>query len=75
MRKTIMASIATATLALTPAPAMAADNMSVLETVGIFVLLPVAIYGAIWVLWSIPAWRREANAAHAGDAWNPNPTK
>ena len=70
-----MTSIAAAALALTPAPAMAADGMTVLETVGIFVLLPVAIYGAIWLLWSIPAWRRDASAPRTGDAWNPKPVK
>jgi len=75
MRKTRMIVAAVAALVLTPAPAMAEDSMSTLETVGVFVLLPVTIYGVIWLLWSIPAWRRDALAPRTGDAWNPRPAK
>jgi len=69
--------ISSATLA--PMPAFAADGgqagLSVLETVGIFVLAPLSIYGVIWVLWSIPKWRREASAPTTGEDWNPRPSK
>lgn len=75
MRKTRTIASAVAALTLTPAPAMADDGMSVLETVGLFVLLPVTIYGVIWLLWSIPAWRRDAAAPRTGEAWNPKPAK
>jgi hypothetical protein len=69
-------------LALTPTPALATegiaggagDGLSVLETVGIFVLLPASLYGLIWLLWSIPKWRREASAPATGEKWNPRPT-
>lgn len=66
-------------LALAPMPAMAADStddgLSVLETVGLFVLLPVSLYGVIWLLWSIPKWRRDASAPATGENWNPRPSK
>ena len=69
--------VAVASMALAPAPAAAADAggaaLSVLETVGVFVLLPVSIYGVIWLLWSIPKWRREADPSATSDAWNPRP--
>lgn len=65
--------------ALAPIPAQAADGsgagLSVLETVGIFVLGPLSIYGVIWLLWSIPKWRREASAPSTGENWNPRPQK
>ena len=60
-------------LALTPAPAFADDGLSVAQTVGLFVLAPAGIVGLIWLLWSIPAWRRSASAPVTGDAWNPAP--
>ena len=66
-------------LTLAPMPALAADGtdggLSVLETVGIFVLVPVSIYGVIWLLWSIPKWRRDASAPATGENWNPRPAK
>jgi hypothetical protein len=69
----------TTALALAPLPAQAADGaetgLSTLETVGIFVLGPVSIYGVIWLLWSIPKWRREASAPATGETWNPRPAK
>ena len=69
--------IAATSLALAPMPAQAAVSeparLSVLETVGIFVLLPVSIYGVIWLLWSIPKWRRDALAPATGENWNPQP--
>lgn len=49
-------------------------GMTVLETVGFFVLLPLAIWGVIWVLWSIPKWRRDAGP-RVGEDWNPIPSK
>lgn len=49
-------------------------GMTVLETVGFFVLLPLAIWGVIWVLWSIPKWRRDAGP-RSGEDWNPIPSK
>lgn len=49
-------------------------GMSVLETVGFFVLLPLGIWGVIWLLWSIPKWRRDAGPV-AGDAWDPSPSR
>lgn len=49
-------------------------GMSVLETVGIFVLLPLGIWGVVWLLWSIPKWRREAGPA-TGEQWNPQPSR
>lgn len=74
-----LAITATSALALAPVPAFAADgadgSLSVLETVGIFVLLPVSIYGVIWLLWSIPKWRREGHAPSTGENWNPRPAK
>lgn len=72
-----LAFTAATSLALAPIPALAADGadsgLSVLETVGIFVLCPLSIYGVIWLLWSIPKWRREALAPATGENWNPNP--
>lgn len=70
-------------LALIPTPAFATEGiaggagagLSVLETVGIFVLLPVSLYGVIWLLWSIPKWRRDASAPATGENWNPRPAK
>lgn len=69
------------TLLVSPASAYTRDagdepgpGLSVLETVGIFVLLPLAIWGVIWLLWSIPKWRREAGPA-TGQEWNPQPSK
>ncbi len=60
-------------LALTPLPASAADDgMSVLQTVGIFVLVPFAIWAVIWFLWMIPKWRRDPGLS-TGQAWNPRP--
>jgi len=76
--------IASATgVALASAPAWATegiaggagDGLSVLETFGIFVLLPVSLYGLIWILWSIPKWRRDASAPATGENWNPRPSK
>lgn len=70
-------------LACSPIPAMAyqrdagdepGSGMSVLETVGIFVLLPLGIWGVVWLLWSIPKWSREAGPA-TGDQWNPQPSR
>ncbi len=75
MTKTSKIVAAVSALMLTPAPAMAEDSMSTLETVGVFVLLPITIYGVIWVLWSIPAWRRDVLAPRTGDAWSPKPAK
>ena len=60
-------------LALTPAPAFADDGLSVFQTVGLFVFAPAGIVGLIWLLWSIPAWRRSASAPVTGEAWNPTP--
>lgn len=69
--------------AIAPMPAFATEGiaggagagLSVLETVGIFVLLPMSIYGVIWLLWSIPKWRRDASAPATGENWNPRPAK
>lgn len=72
---------AATTTALTAAPAFAYANdagdepgagMSVLETVGIFVVLPLAIIAGLWLVWQIPAWRA-ANRPTTGEAWNPAP--
>jgi hypothetical protein len=48
-------------------------GMSVLETVGFFVVLPLAIWGVIWLLWSLPKWMRESRPV--GEAWNPVPSR
>lgn len=48
-------------------------GMSVLETVGFFVVLPLGIWGVIWLLWSLPKWMRESRPA--GEAWNPVPSR
>lgn len=73
----------TSALLAVPSPAMAymrdagdepGSGMSVLETVGVFVLLPLAIWGVIWLLWSIPKWRRDAGPA-TGEQWNPQPSR
>ncbi len=65
----------TASLAFAPMPAHAAEGtapgLSMLETVGIFVLAPLSIYGVIWLLWSIPKWRRDGTAPKTGEHWNP----
>lgn len=70
-------------LATSPLPASAYQSdagdepgagMSVLETVGVFVLLPLGIWGVIWLLWSIPKWRRESGPA-TGEAWDPRPSR
>jgi hypothetical protein len=67
----------TTAIALIPMPAHAANSaeqsLSILETVGIFVLAPLSIYGVIWLLWSIPQWRREGSASTAGKHGNPRP--
>ena len=60
-------------LALTPLPAAADDGMSVLQTVGVFVLVPFGIWGVIWFLWMLPKWRRDASGLTSGQAWNPRP--
>ena len=69
----------TALLALAPMPAHAADgndqSLSILETVGIFVLAPLSIYGLIWLLWSIPGWRRASSAPTTGEHWIPRPAE
>lgn len=49
-------------------------GMTVLETVGFFVLLPLAIWGVIWVIWSIPKWRKDSSPS-VGEDWNPIPSK
>lgn len=72
--------IAAATLlALVPMPAYAADGsdtgLSVLETVGLFVMVPLSIYGVIWLLVSIPYWKREASAPTTGEHWTPQPPR
>lgn len=83
--KTLRAVLATTLVALasSPLPALAyardagddpGPGMSVLETVGIFVLLPMGIWGVIWLLWSIPKWSREAGPA-TGEQWNPQPSR
>mgnify|MGYP006282887293 CR=1 FL=1 len=75
-----MAIVVPAALSMLPMPAMAADEtspagpgMSALETIGIFVLLPVSLYGLVWLLWSIPHWRREIATPATGENWNPQP--
>ena len=73
MTKIRAAAIGAFTLALTPAPAYADDGLTVAQTVGLFVLTPAAIVGAIWLLWMIPEWRRRANAPVTGENWNPTP--
>lgn len=69
----------TALLALAPMPAHAVEgtdqSLSILETVGIFVLAPLSIYGVIWLLWSIPKWRRESTAPATCEQWNPRPVE
>lgn len=74
--RTVLLTAATS-LGLAPMPAQAAAGsgagLSVLETVGLFVLLPVSIYGLIWLLWAIPKWRRDALAPATGENWNPQP--
>ena len=47
-------------------------GLSVVETVGIFVGLPVASVFAIWLLWAIPGWRAKQRPA-TGEQWNPTP--
>ena len=81
--KTLRGLLATFMLALLASPAAAytrdagdepGPGMTVLETVGIFVLLPLGIWGVIWLLWSIPKWHREAGPA-TGQEWNPQPSR
>lgn len=77
----ILRALSIAAVALAPTPAFAAESgvnapgagagLSVLETVGLFVLAPLSIYGVIWLLWSIPKWRRDAPST--GENWNPHP--
>lgn len=78
----VFAAIAVTVLS-TPLPALAytrdggdepGPGMSVLETVGFFVVLPLAIWGVIWLLWSLPKWLRESRPATA-ETWNPVPTR
>lgn len=65
-------------LSITPAMAAESDpagaGMSVIETLAVFVGLPLAIWGAIWLLWSIPKWRSADHPA-TGEHWNPRPAK
>lgn len=80
MTKTRRIAVATALLALLPLPARAEEQiistpaaLTPLETIGIFVLAPATLYGVIWLLWSIPHWRRQASAPTTGEQWNPTP--
>ena len=72
MRMTLSALTAALTLALVPMPAMADDGMSVMQTVGVFVLIPFGIWGVIWFLWMLPKWRRESSGM-TGHLWDPRP--
>lgn len=49
-------------------------GMSVLETVGFFVVLPLGIWGVIWLLWSVPKWLRESRPV-SPENWNPVPSR
>ena len=73
MTKFRAAALGALALVLTPAPAYADDGLSVFQTVGLFVLAPAGIVGLIWLLWSIPAWRRSTSAPATGESWNPTP--
>ena len=49
------------------------SNAGVFFNVGFFVVLPLAIWGVIWLLWSLPKWMRESRPV--GEAWNPVPSR
>lgn len=36
------------------------EGMAAIETILIFVGIPVATFAAVWFLWSLPKWMREA---------------
>ncbi|MEN9923381.1 MAG: hypothetical protein RIS09_895 [Actinomycetota bacterium] len=50
----------------------AGDGFSVVETVAWFVGLPALIWFVIWLLWSIPKWRK-LNFPQTGENWDPQP--
>jgi hypothetical protein len=50
----------------------AGEGLSVLETVFWFVGLPTVMWFVIWLLWSIPKWRK-INFPQTGENWDPQP--
>lgn len=73
---TLLCSLAFATNALaytTDAGEEAGPGWSVFETVLWFVGAPLGIMATIWLLWSIPKWRR-SSAPTTGENWNPQPS-
>lgn len=80
MRKLSVTGAMVTMLALQASPAMAAEadpagaGMSVIETLAVFVGVPLAIWGLIWLLWSLPKWR-SADRPATGEHWNPRPAK
>lgn len=54
------------------AGAEAGEGLSVVETLFWFVGLPGLVWFVIWLLWSIPKWRR-INFPQTGENWDPQP--
>jgi len=50
----------------------AGEGLSVVQTVFWFVGLPTVMWFVIWLLWSIPKWRR-INFPQTGENWDPQP--
>lgn len=81
LRNLLTVVVAAVLIAPTPVLAYSRDagdepgpGMSVLETVAFFVLLPLAIWGVIWLLWSLPKWLRSSRPASAAE-WDPVPSR
>lgn len=82
MKRRFLSALTVAVLS-SPVPALAyardpgddpGAGMSVLQTVAVFVVLPLAIWGVIWMLWSIPKWMQGSRPATA-ETWDPVPSR
>jgi hypothetical protein len=50
----------------------AGEGLTVVETLFWFIGVPTLIWFLIWLLWSIPKWRK-INFPQTGENWNPQP--
>lgn len=58
--------------AIPDAGSEAGEGLSIVETVFWFVGLPTVMWFVIWLLWSIPKWRK-INFPQTGENWDPQP--
>lgn len=58
--------------AIPDAGSEAGEGLSVVETVFWFVALPSIMWFVIWLLWSMPKWRK-INFPQTGENWDPKP--